>query len=396
LKHLLLLKYGEIGLKGRNRPHFERILARNVAAALRRADGGGPGGTLRHLRGRFLIDLGPSSDEVRAARLAEAAAHVFGVVAVAPARQVPLTMEAIAETAAGVASEAVGTGARTFKLEVRRSNKAFPLTSPEVAAAVGRSILETVPGLAVDVHDPDLRIAVEIREDGAYLYGREIRGPGGLPVGTSGRAVTLISGGIDSPVATWMAMKRGLVTIPLHFWSFPFTGERARQKVIDLCGVLGSWGTLPDLLVCPFTEIQTAIRDLCPEELRVTIMRRMMMRIATRLGQTERALAIITGESLGQVASQTIESLATIEAVADLPILRPLIGLDKEEIITRARAIGTFDLSTLPYEDCCTLFVPERPRIKPTVAEAEAAEGALEVEGLVERALCGIDRVTLR
>jgi thiamine biosynthesis protein ThiI len=395
MRHLLLVKYGEVGLKGKNRPHFEQSLVRNVALALRRADRDGPGLTVRHLRGRLFADLGTEPDEARVSRLAESAARVFGVVGVAPACQVSLSLEAITEAAIRFAREAVEARARTFKLEVRRPNKAFPLPSPQVAAAVGRSVLDSVPGLTVDVHEPDLRIAVEIREEGAYLYGREIRGPGGLPLGISGRAVALISGGIDSPVATWMAMKRGLTAILLHFWSFPFTGEKARQKVIDLGRVLGGWGPLPGLIVCPFTEIQTAIRDACPEALQVTIMRRMMMRVAQRVALTEGAQAIVTGESLGQVASQTLESLAVIEAATALPVLRPLIGLDKDEIIARARAIGTYEISILPYEDCCTIFVPSRPRIKPTAPEVEDAERDLDLDGLVTRAVGGLDWMKL-
>ncbi len=414
--HLLLLKYGEIGLKGGNRPHFERALVRNVTEALKAVGAARVAGAARAagvvgemgsraeaqavrghrpafrvgtLRGRLIVSLPPGTSEVEDSRLAGAAARVFGVVGVARARKVPLEMGSLTEAVIDTAREAADAGAKTFKLEVRRPNKAFPLPSPEVASSAGRSVLDSVPGLGVDVHEPDVRIGVEIRDDAVYVYGREIPGPGGLPVGTSGRAVALVSGGIDSPVAIWMAMKRGLAVLPLHFWSFPFTGERARQKVIDICGVLGGWGLRAGLVVCPFTEIQTAVRDRCPESLRVTIMRRMMMRVATQLARAEGALAIVTGESLGQVASQTVESLAAIEAVTDLPVLRPLIGLDKEEIITRARAIGTFDLSTLPYEDCCTLFVPARPRIKPAIAEAEAAEAALDVEALVARAVAG-------
>ncbi len=401
-RRLLLVKYGEIALKGRNRPGFERTLMRNVRQALERA---GARPSIRTMMGRFAVNLEPGAGEDEARRLAEAAARVFGVVGVAPALRVPLDPEAIAAAAVAVAREAAGSPAglaagaagpgsarTTFKLEVRRPNKAYPETSPEVAKIVGRRVLDEVPGLAVDVHEPDLRIGIEIRDDGAYLYGREMPGPGGLPVGVSGRAVALISGGIDSPVAIWMAMKRGVTVVPLHFWSYPFTGERARQKVVDLCRVLGGWGPLPDLLVCPFTEIQTAIRDNCPEELRVTLMRRMMMRVATRVAEGEGALAIVTGESLGQVASQTLESLVVIEAVAGPPVLRPLIGLDKEEIIARARAIGTFELSTLPYEDCCTLFVPAHPRTRPTAEEAERAEKALDVEELVRKAVAGIER----
>lgn len=393
------MRYGELGLKGGNRPHFERVLARNVQRALARAAEAEtaaapkvPAVTVTGVgtsRGRLAVPLEPGLEPAGVARLAAAAARVFGLVGVAPARRVPLQIDALVEAVVTVAAEARAQGEKTFKLEVRRPNKAFPLTSPEVAARVGRTVLERVPGLEVDVHEPGLRIGVEIRQDGVYVYGREFPGPGGLPVGTSGRAVALISGGIDSPVAIWMAMKRGLEVVPLHFWSYPYTGERARQKVADLCSVLENWGLSEKLVVCPFTEIQTAIRDRCPETLRVTVMRRMMMRIAAEVARSRGALAIVTGESLGQVASQTLESLAVIGAVTDLPVLRPLIGLDKEEIISRARAIGTFDLSIQPYEDCCSLFVPAHPATRPTVAQAEAAERALDVRALVDRAVRG-------
>ncbi|MEW6032698.1 MAG: tRNA uracil 4-sulfurtransferase ThiI [Bacillota bacterium] len=396
MSRFLLVRYGEIALKGRNRPVFERSLVHNINRALESAGGrpGGRGLRVRSMPGRLAVQLPPQAGEAEVWRLAGAVARVFGVVGVAPALRVGLDQDEIARAAVGLAGEAVaGEGVRTFKLEVRRSNKAYPLTSPEVAADIGRRVIDAVPELSVDLHDPDLRIGVEVREDGTYVYGRSLPGPGGLPVGMSGRAVALISGGIDSPVAIWMAMRRGVVTVPLHFWSFPFTSERARQKVIDLCAVLDTWGPVPDLLVCPFTEIQTAVRDGCPEELRVTVMRRMMMRVATRVAREERALALVTGESLGQVASQTLESLASIEAASGFPVLRPLLALDKEEIIARARQIGTYDISTLPYEDCCTLFVPDHPRTRPSRREAEAAEAGLDVDGLVERAVAGIERV---
>jgi len=401
LKQLLLVKYGELALKGRNRPDFEKALVRNVRRALETADAPASGGRgrgpaplkVRRTAGRLIVDPGDSGGEARLFRLAQAVARVFGTVGVAPAYRAGLDLGDITRAAEAVARKAVAGGqARTFKVEVKRPNKSFPLKSPEVAREVGGAVLRAVPGLSVDVHEPDLRLGVEIRDDGAYVYGPAIAGPGGLPVGTSGKVVALLSGGIDSPVAIWMAMKRGLVTVPLHFWSFPFTGERARQKVVDLWGVLSRWGPLPDLRVCSFTEVQTAIRDKCPEALRVTVMRRMMVRIAAGLARREGAPALVTGESLGQVASQTLESLATIEDVSDRPILRPLITLDKEEIITRARAIGTYDISIQPYEDCCTLFVPAHPRTRPGRGEAVEAEAALDVQGLVAGALEGIER----
>lgn len=400
MRRLILVKYGELALKGRNRPEFERALGRNLTRALERAGAARRGARsayrLRTLTGRMIVELDETVDQTRAEQLAAATARVFGVVGVALARPAALDpeAEAIGSTAVDLAREAVATaGVRSFKIEVKRPNKRFALKSPEVATRVGSRVETAVPELHVDVHQPELRLMIEIRDDGAYLYGREMTGPGGLPLGTSGKVIALLSGGIDSPVALWMGMKRGLVTVPLHFWSFPFTGERARQKVADLAAVLGGWGLRRDLLVCPFTEVQTAIRDRCPEELRVTIMRRMMLRIATRLAETEGALGLLTGESLGQVASQTLESLASIEAVTPLPVLRPLIGFDKEEIIQRARAIGTFELSTLPYEDCCTLFVPAHPRTRPTPAEAEAGEAGLDIAGLVGRAVGGIERL---
>jgi len=391
MRQLLLVKYGEIALKGKNRPHFERVLISNLDWALRTEDAGSDH-RLRRLPGRMVVTFSGSLDDRMAVRFAEAAARVFGVVGVARAREVPLDSEEIVRACVEVAREEVRAGAKTFKLVVKRSNKAYPRTSPEIAAEVGRRVLEEVPGLAVDVHEPELRLGVEIREDAAYVYGRELPGPGGLPVGTSGRVIALLSGGIDSPVAIWMAMKRGLEVVPLHFWSYPFTGERALEKVRDLCRLLGRWGPLGELMVTPFTEVQTTIRDVCPEELRVTVMRRMMMRVAESLADKVGAAAIVTGESLGQVASQTLENLATIEAVTTLPVLRPLIGLDKEEIVNRARRIGTFEVSVLPYEDCCTLFVPAHPRTRPTRGEAERAEAGLDICGLVGRAVAGTTR----
>jgi len=408
VRRVLLVKYGELALKGKNRPNFEKALVRNVRRALARADAQAgdagaregsvrrTGGSLevRKTAGRLIVDVGEAGGEVRLSRLARAAARVFGTVGVAPSYRTGLDLEEITAAARAAAGEAVLSGrARTFKVEVKRPNKTFPLTSPEVARLVGAGVLEAVPGLSVDLHEPDFRVGVEIRSDGAYVYGSEIAGPGGLPVGTGGKAVALISGGIDSPVAIWMAMKRGLVTVPLHFWSYPFTSERARQKVVDLCRALSEWGPLPDLRVCAFTEVQAAIRDTCPEPLRVTVMRRMMVRIAAGLARREGAPALVTGESLGQVASQTLESLAVIEAVSERPILRPLIALDKEEIIERARAIGTYDISIQPYEDCCTLFVPPHPRTRPSLEEAEKAEEGLDVEGLVARTVKGIEAV---
>ncbi|ADU51392.1 thiamine biosynthesis/tRNA modification protein ThiI [Thermaerobacter marianensis DSM 12885] len=387
---VLLVRYGEIGLKGRNRPQFEQALVRQV----RRALAPWPGVAVYRTPGRVWVEPPAGTD---ATPLLEALQRVFGIVAVAPAEQVPLDLDAIAGAAQQVLEDALeaeagrpGTppGPRiTFKVEARRSNKRFPLTSLELNRELGNRLLAAHPELKVDVQRPRITVHVEVRHDGAYVYARSVPGPGGLPVGVTGRACALLSGGIDSPVAVWMAMKRGLSVIPVHFHSPPFTSERAREKVVDLTRVLARWGGAMPLWVVHFTEVQRAIQLECPPELTITLMRRMMFRIAERIAARERALALVTGESLGQVASQTLESIRTISAVATLPVLRPLIGMDKTEIVERARAIGTYDISILPYEDCCTLFVPAHPATRPRPEQAEAAEAVRDWEPLLAEAL---------
>ena len=279
--------------------------------------------------------------------------------------------------------------AKTFKVETRRPNKAFPLTSPELSRTLGAHVLQSLPGLSVDVHKPDVILNVEVRQEGAFLYSRTIPGLGGLPVGASGKGFLLLSGGIDSPVAGFLALKRGVAVEGLHFHSYPFTTERSKEKVIELGRILGQYtgrGQFP-LWICHFTEIQKAIQGVPFPSLRITIMRRFMLRIAAQLAQSHKAYALITGESLGQVASQTMESIFTINAVTNMPVYRPLIGLDKEEIVEIARRIGTYETSILPYEDCCTVFVPRNPATRPTVDQALEAESYLDVEGLVAEAI---------
>jgi thiamine biosynthesis protein ThiI len=275
----------------------------------------------------------------------------------------------------------------TFKVTARRSNKSFPHRSLELNRLVGGAVLSAIDHLSVDVHHPDINVHVEVREREAFVWAEVWRGPGGLPVGASGPGLLLLSGGIDSPVAGWMAMKRGIAIRPVHFDSFPFTSERARQKVYDLCQVLTAFQHRISLTVVPFAAIQTDIQTHCPEGLRVTIMRRMMLRIASALAERDGICALVTGESVGQVASQTLESIYTINAVTNLPILRPLVGFDKEEIIARAQRIGTYDISVRPYEDCCTVFVPQHPKTKPHLGPVERAEKALDVSALVRGAV---------
>lgn len=379
-----LVRYGEIGLKGKNRPQFERRLMDNISRALKKV---GPARVSR-VYGRLVVE-----SEADPALVVERLQKVFGIVGVSPVLRLPLEEEAICAGALEALKDAAaGLGAApgspvTFKVEARRSNKGFPLTSPELNGLVGAYLLQNYPGLQVDVHDPQIRVRVEIREKNAFVYAADVPGIGGLPVGAGGRALLLLSGGIDSPVAGWMAMKRGIEIEAVHFHSFPFTGEKSLEKVRDLCRILTHYTARIKLHVVHFTDIQKEIQVYCPEELRVTIMRRMMFRLATRIAGQREALALVTGESVGQVASQTLESMRTINQVTDLPVLRPLVGMDKLEIIQRAHRIGTYETSVLPYEDCCTLFLPRHPATRPDPGQAARAEEPLAVDELLAGAL---------
>ncbi|MDI3327493.1 MAG: tRNA uracil 4-sulfurtransferase ThiI [Alicyclobacillaceae bacterium] len=380
---LLLLREGEAALKGKNRSSFERQFLANVRAALEPY----PGARVYRSDGRVLVDVGdhPWRD------VAEAVGRVFGVVSLSPVRTAGLAWEQIEEAAVELARETAGRirsggGRVTFKVEARRAGKQYPLTSPEISRRLGAALLRQVGGIEVDVHRPDFVLTVEVRPEEAFLFAETIPGPGGLPVGVGGKAMLLLSGGIDSPVAGWMTMKRGVRVEAVHFHSFPFTSERARKKAEDLAAVLASFGGGTVLHVVHFTEVQKAIRMHCPDSLSVTVMRRMMLRIAERIARRRGALALVTGESLGQVASQTLESMAVINEVTNMPVLRPLVGMDKVEIIRLARQIGTYEISIRPYEDCCTVFTPKNPSTRPRPEPVHRAEAALDVEGLTARA----------
>ena len=388
MEQLLLVRYGEIGLKGRNRHVFEERLADNMRAAL----GDVVGAKVSREYGRVFVRL---PDE---AALEEATARlqrVFGIVAVNPALRVPLELEAIQQAAAALV-RADGDPRRTFRVSARRAYKQFPHTSQELNQLVGAYVLRSVPNLSARMTEPDVTVTVEVREHAAYVYVDQVDGPGGLPVGASSRALLLLSGGIDSPVAGWMAMKRGIKVHALHFHSPPFTSERAKEKVVDLCRVLAAWSPEPlPLHVVHFTEVQKEIYRKVPEELTMTVMRRFMVRVAARHAAAVGAVALVTGESVGQVASQTLESMAAINAVTTMPILRPLVAFDKQETIALAQRIGTYEISIRPYEDCCTIFVPEHPATKPALADVEAAEQALDVEGLVAQAVASIETMAV-
>jgi thiamine biosynthesis protein ThiI len=278
----------------------------------------------------------------------------------------------------------------------KRANKKFPIRSQEMNHRLGGFILGNVPGLKVDVHNPDLTLHVEVRSKYSYIYGNDIPGPGGLPVGASGRVLLLLSGGIDSPVAGYLALKRGVELHAIHFHSYPFTSERAKQKVIDLAQILTRYGGNIRLHIVPFTEIQTEINKHCYDSYSITIMRRIMLRISEAVAKKHRALALVTGESLGQVASQTLESMNTINEVTNMPILRPVIGMDKQEIMTIAKRIGTYETSILPYEDCCTVFLPKAPKTRPDKKVAAREEAKLDLERLVNEAVEGTEVIDLQ
>lgn len=398
MEPVILVRYGEIGLKGQNRPAFERQLLANLRRALEPL----PAERVRRVYGRLVVE---PDDTVSADEAVARLQRVFGVVSVSPGLRVPVERDAMLDAAAAVAQRALDrrqgpnaarqSGSPTFKVDGRRANKRFALDSMAINREVGAHLLRAFPSLRVDVHRPDFVVTVEVRDEGIYVFSEVLPGPGGLPLGASGRAMLLISGGIDSPVAGWLAMKRGIELLAVHFHSFPFTSERSRDKVVDLCRLLARYGGPARLFVVHFTDVQTAIHRHCPERLLITIMRRMMVRIAERLARQHGALALVTGESVGQVASQTLESLYTIGEVAGLPILRPLITYDKAEIVALAQQIGTYETSILPYEDCCTLFVPRHPETRPRPEKARAAEAALDIEALVAGALSRTEEVVI-
>jgi tRNA uracil 4-sulfurtransferase len=376
----IIVRYGEISLKGKNRAEFERILVRNMKQAL----AGCKGVRIHHTGGRMMVE----SDETQVSNVLSRLQNVFGIVSLSPAKVTGLDVDQMSTAVVDTLSDAVKVDhARTFKIEVRRANKRFPMQSLELARVLGGRALQAVSDITVDVHHPDITVFVEVRDQEAMVYGTKVPAVGGMPVGSAGRVGLLLSGGIDSPVAGWLAMKRGAEVEAIHFHSYPFTSERALQKVEDLAQILADWGGRVHMHTVHFTDVQTEIRKHCPDSLGITIMRRMMLRIAEEIGRRRKLLALVTGESLGQVASQTLESMHVINAVTRWPVLRPLVAEDKVDIMRRARQIGTYETSILPYEDCCTLFVPKNPATRPKLAEVEEAERALAVERLVAEAV---------
>lgn len=382
MQEIILIKNGELALKGLNRSTFESVLVKNIK---RRMQGLG---AFVISRSQSTITIEPTDENFDMDEAVARLSKVFGIAGFQRAAAVEKDMAEILSAAKDYLADTLSE-ISTFKVEAKRSDKQFPLTSPEISRAVGGALLSAFGHLKVDVHNPDRVVTIEVREKKAYIRCNQIKGAGGMPVGTGGKAALLISGGIDSPVAGWMMAKRGIVLDAVHFASPPFTSPQAEMKVHDLLRQVAKYSGDIGLYTVPFTEIQTQIRDNCPEELFTLIMRRFMMRIAERIARREDCAALITGESVGQVASQTMLSLGCTDAVVGLPVFRPLIGMDKDEIIIRARHIGTFPISIQPYEDCCTVFTPKHPKTRPQIPFLEHAESALDVEALVERAVAG-------
>ncbi len=381
MKTLLMVRYGEIFLKGLNRPYFISALIRKIRYAVKDL-----GANVWIYDGRIYVD-GFSDLETAAERVSK----VFGVHSVCPAIEMEKDdFDAVCSQAVFMMQGISG----TFKVAARRSDKKYPLDSPAIGREVGHRILENNPNLKVDLHNPEHVLNVEIREH-AYLYVRVIPAVGGMPVGTNGRATLLLSGGIDSPVAGWMIAKRGVQINAVHFHSYPYTSEQAREKVLNLARKLSFSCCGIKVHIVPFTEIQLQIRDHCPEEYTTLIMRRFMMRIAEKIAEKTGGGGLITGESIGQVASQTMEALSTTDSVVSIPVFRPLIGFDKSEIIEIARKIDTYELSSLPYEDCCTIFTPRHPATRPKREKVEEAEEALDINHLIDDALLHVEIVSV-
>ncbi|MBQ7172328.1 MAG: tRNA 4-thiouridine(8) synthase ThiI [Clostridia bacterium] len=388
MNEIILCKYGEIILKGANRPHFEALLSRELK---RRAARHG-GFSVRV--SQSTVSLEPQSEASDLDGMFESVLTVFGINAAVRATVCEKTPEAILAAAREYLPEQLA-GCRTFGVEAKRSDKAFPWKSPEIAARVGGVILEALPRLKVDLEKPDVMIRVEIRDRYACLHGPQKKAAGGIPIGSSGRGVLLLSGGIDSPVAGYMMAKRGMQILPLHFDSFPYTSERAREKVMRLARLISPYTCTRRAAVLSLTEIQEAIRDTCDEDYFTLLLRRFMMHLAERYARENDAGALITGESLGQVASQTTPALAATGGIVSLPVFRPCIGLDKEEIVSLSRRIGTFDTSIEPYEDCCTVFTPRHPKTRPELAKLLAEEGKLDFPALADRAYATLQTVSL-
>ncbi len=384
MKEIILIKDGELSLKGLNRCNFEDKMISNIKRRLKSL------GEIKITKAQSTIYIEPVSEDFDFEEALCRMKLVFGVAAFSRACVCEKNIDDILKKAPVYLADTLN-NIKTFKVEAKRSDKSFPLKSPDICREVGAEILKNFKHLSVDVHNPDEIITVEVRDYFAYIRAGQIHGAGGLPVGTSGRAQVLISGGIDSPVAAWTMAKRGLILNAIHFASPPYTSPRAEQKVKTLLSKVAKYSGTIKLAIVPFTEIQEEIGKCCPEDYFTLIMRRMMMRISQIVAENDGCLALITGESLGQVASQTLPAISATDSVCSMPVLRPLIGMDKEEIIKISKDIDAFETSILPYVDCCTVFTPKHPHTRPKAGQCEAAEAKLDIERLIENAVSGIE-----
>ncbi len=380
MKEVILIKNGELALKGLNRASFESMMAKDIKHRLYKL------GAFKVWRSQSTVTVTPQDDSFDMDEAYGRVSKVFGIAGLTRAAVAPKDMDEIYKTTCEYLGEEL-TLAKTFKVEAKRADKRFPLKSPEICMETGAYILEHFSNLSVDVHNPDITVHIEIREDSAFIHSGIKQGAGGMPAGSNGKAMILISGGIDSPVAAWMMNKRGVELNAVHFLSPPYTGERALQKVETLCEKVAKWGGRIRLYEVQFTEIQEKLRDECREELFTIIMRRLMMQIAEKLAAEHGCKALVTGESIGQVASQTMAAIVATDNAVNMPVFRPLIGMDKEEIVRIARKIDTFETSILPYEDCCTVFTPKHPKTRPTLQEVLDEENKIDWTELLEKAI---------
>ena len=386
MDEVVLIKVGEMILKGHNRKNFEEKLLNNIRDSLKNK------GKYKIWKAQATFYIQPLDESASMAEAVECAKKIFGITKICPAYIALKNMESIYSVIGNKLSDSLK-NAHTFKAEAKRADKSFPLKSPEIASEAGGFILSKFRNLKVDVNNPDLVVNIDIREDNAFVYCDRINGAGGLPTGMSGKCTLLLSGGIDSPVAGWLMAKRGVNLEAVNFFSYPYTSQRAKEKVIALKEILEQYaGSIP-LHIVPFTDIQMEINDKCPKSQMTIIMRRFMNRISQEIALKNGSSALVTGESLAQVASQTLQSMVVTNEVAKMPVLRPLVGLDKIEIIEYARKIGTYDTSILPYEDCCTIFVPKNPDLKPKLEKIRESESKLDVEGLVKAAVEGTETI---
>ncbi|MBQ6401558.1 MAG: tRNA 4-thiouridine(8) synthase ThiI [Firmicutes bacterium] len=388
-EHIFIVRCGEVALKGMNKPYFERMLAERIRKLLKRFDGVS---VYRH-EGLIFVRADKNLNKQDIIRQIS---KVFGVASISPAVECESNMEAIGQAAVDYMLEMIEErGIKTFKVEAKRADKNFPVKSPEIGRRIGAAVLKGCKVLKVDVHHPDCRLFVDVRHDKTYIYQDKIPGFGGLPLGTNGKGMSLLSGGIDSPVATWMMAKRGMLIEAVHFHSYPYTSERAREKVEELASLVAVYCGRFQMHVINLLPIQEQIVQNCPEDETTILVRRFMMRIAQRLAERTDCGMLITGENLGQVASQTAEALVVTDASVTMPVMRPLIGMDKVDIMDLAKEIGTYEKSIEPYEDCCTVFLPKHPVTKPKLERILASEAKLDAEGLIQAAVDSEEIVTI-